>query len=149
MQHASGMPCTLPLGLVPGVFMSVCASIQIIPSLFLAIAQVFRYSRDGADRDGMIAAENQRELALRERRSDHLRQSRTGLGDLRKIFRMRAARPAGFRAAPRARCRDPPLRIPKLRQASVQIGDAQRGRAHVDAAAAGAKIERRADDRDV
>ena len=32
MQHASGMPCTLPLGLLSGVFMSVCASIQIKPS---------------------------------------------------------------------------------------------------------------------
>ena len=31
-QQASGMPCTLPLGLLAGVFMSACASIQIMPS---------------------------------------------------------------------------------------------------------------------
>ncbi len=31
MMAASGMPCTLPLGEESGVFMSVCASIQIRP----------------------------------------------------------------------------------------------------------------------
>ena len=45
MQHASGIPCTLPLGLVSGVFMSVCASIQIMPELFASLAKVLATRR--------------------------------------------------------------------------------------------------------
>jgi hypothetical protein len=45
MQHDSGMPWTLPLGLVSGVFISACASIQMSPSACFR----FRKCRDIPD----------------------------------------------------------------------------------------------------
>ena len=54
------MPCTLPLGLESGVFMSACASNQIKPDVLTALpVEVARYATDRTDRDRMIAAHHQ------------------------------------------------------------------------------------------
>ena len=70
---ASGMPCTLPLAEVAGVFMSPCASTQISPSgLSLAPDEVGGRG-DRAGGQAVIAAEHERDAAaFRARASDVL-----------------------------------------------------------------------------
>ena len=63
MQQARGIPWTLPLGLVAGVFMSACASIQIRPSLSW-VSEMPRHAGDGADRDRVIAPQHHRDAAV-------------------------------------------------------------------------------------
>ena len=61
------MPCTLPEGEVSGVFMSLCASSQMQPMLLFFFAEMSRDAADGARRNGMISAQNQRQVTLFQR----------------------------------------------------------------------------------
>ena len=76
---ASGMPCTLPLPELDGVFMSPCASTQISPSGLSLAADEVRRRGNRSCREAVIAAEHEREAALferRERRSCRARRRR-------------------------------------------------------------------------
>ena len=65
---ASGIPWTLPLGEVAGVFMSACASIQSRPigSALVVLAHCGG-RRDRTGGEAVIAAEHERQRALLER----------------------------------------------------------------------------------
>ena len=58
---ASGIPCTLPDGLVSGVLRSPCASIQITPP---GCARGARETGERAERDRVVAAEHERAGAV-------------------------------------------------------------------------------------
>ena len=66
---ASGIPCTLPLGEVSGVFRSPCASIQSTPPTPVRA----REAAERAERDRVVAAEHERHRALLERPADEPR----------------------------------------------------------------------------
>src|ERR1017187_9908363 len=96
----------------------------------------------------MIAAEDERELVFGQGALHHLRQSHAGFGDLWKIFGLRLS----FWLALRLHYRHVAeifYYITQFGQAAVQISHADCRWPHVDAAASGAEIERRTDDRDV
>ena len=148
MQHASGMPCTLPLGELSGVFMSACASIQIRPIFSPRVADSSRHARHGAHRHGVIAAQHQRQLCpSRQRRFHHLRQTRAGLGDLRQITGIFVQNRQAFRLL-HLHIAEILNSYPSDRDPLIQPGEPQRRRTHVHAAAACAEIHGRADDRD-
>ena len=63
---ASGIPCTLPLGEVSGVFRSPCASIQRTPPT----PRAAREPAERSERDRVVAAEHERQRALLEREPD-------------------------------------------------------------------------------
>ena len=83
---ASGMPWTLPLPELAGVFMSPCASTQMRPSgLFVAPEEV----GGGGDRPGreaVIAAEHERNAALLERGERRLVELLADARDLADVF---------------------------------------------------------------
>ena len=143
------MPCTLPLVVVSGVFMSPCASTQIRPErLRRGAADPGGAGRDRAGRQAVIAAEHQRQRAGVERLQRRRRSScrHTLAISPMYFFRSSAGRCVSGIGAGRS-----PLSttcVPSARDALAEAGDAKRRRPHVDAAAAAAEIERHADDVD-
>ena len=63
MMAPSGMPCTLPLGELSGVLMSLCASIQMQADALVLAAIELGHAGDGSRRDGVIATEHEGNLA--------------------------------------------------------------------------------------
>ena len=129
--------------------MSACASIQIRPSVCRACGNAAtrpppcRWRRN--DRRPAPAA-----LAPHPSACSTMAASRSQVAAICGRYLRGASRLGqAFRAVPPARCPGPPPRSPGSASALVQIGDAHRRRAHVDAAAARAQIERRSDDGDV
>ena len=127
-QQASGIPCTLPLGLDCGVFISACASIQSKPIFAIRFAEETRHAGYRADRDRVIAAEHQRHFSVGQRLRHQLAQTLARRRDLREILRIaRALRRPRSPPAPQARseigdvvaerardaCRAPPRARPK------------------------------------
>ena len=96
----------------------------------------------------MIAAEHQRDLSLIGGVLDHFRQARAGVGDLRKIARVRGTRGQAFRLVDDHVAQVLGL-VAQLGELLIQAGDAQGRGTHVDAAASRAQIHGRADDGDV
>ena len=149
MQHASGIPWTLPLGLLSGVFISACASIQIKPSFSPRRRKNCETPRDRSHRDGMIAAEHQRELAGAQRAIHHLRHQRVQVSAICGRYLAREC-PSGVAFALDHRNVAEVFHfIAQRREPPIEIGHAHGRGTHVDAAPSLAEIERRADDRDV
>jgi hypothetical protein len=86
MSAASGMPCTLPLGEVSGVFMSVCASIQMQSDLLVLAAEILGDARHRARGHRVIAAEDERNFAGFERLQYQVGAGGAGGGDFLEIF---------------------------------------------------------------
>ena len=144
---ASGMPWTLPLGELAGVFMSPCASTQIRPSGLPVAARELRRRRHRAGGEAVVAAEHEREARLRS--SDAERRLVEPLADARDLADVLLLRIAerldlGNRAR-RGRPRRRP-RTPSVGEPLAEAGDAKRRRSHVDAAPAAAEVERDADE---
>ena len=147
-QAASGMPWTLPLGLVSGVLQSACASNQIRPSDSFCAAEVAHGSRDGSHRDGMVAAENQRDAAVFQEFADVLGGPAADRGDFLHVARAAVGE--------RLRLGNDHRQVagifdfePHFAQARLQAGGADRRGTHVYAAAALAEVERDAEDFDL
>jgi hypothetical protein len=108
-----------------------------------------RHPDERAERDGMVAAEDERERAASRRRGDEARDLLADVEDLVEEARVLAA--DRFRLDDRRAHvslvgdRDAEL----LRQVLLELRVADRRRAHVDAAPARAEVERRADHRDL
>ena len=139
---ASGMPCTLPVGLVSGVLASAWASIQIDRAGPVDPGQAAEH----AHRQGVVAAEDQGELAgLRAAWATASAISRAGGQDLRQVLGMGvpgvSVSTCGRPTLPRSRDLEP-----SCLDARGQTGVADRRRAHVDAAAALPEVEGAADD---
>ena len=100
-----------------------------------------------ADRDRMIAAENERQQVFVESFPDHFGEAFAGLGNFVEIFRVFLAVVLLFGLADR-HIADIFHLAAQLFQARLQAGDAKGGRAHVHAAAAGAQVHRHTDDAD-
>ena len=145
---ASGMPCTFPLWLVAGVFMSPCASIQISP---IGCSRVFlAHSADAATEPGaeaVIAAEHDRHGALEQRLERRLIQLLADLGDLPDVLLALVSRLLRFgdRRGEVALVDD---RAAEARDLLAEPGDPKRRGSHVHAAAVAAEIQRDADDVD-
>ena len=145
---ASGIPWTLPLGEVAGVFMSPCASIQSRPigSALVDPGPLGR-RRDRTGGEAVIAAEHERQRAFLERDQRRLVQLFAHRGDVVDVF---LALVAPFLRFGNRRLEIAPIDdgAAKRREALVEPGNAKRRRPHVDAAAAAAKIQGHADDVD-
>ncbi len=116
--------------------------------LLAVLAMKLRGAGDGSDGDGMIAAEHQRKFPVVERPFHLGRQAHAGVGDLGEIARV--GRPFGMSFG----LGDGDVAqilhlIAERSDAGVEIGHANRGSAHIHAAAPGAQIERRSDDGDL
>src|SRR6185503_6916926 len=100
---------------------------------------------EGPERDGVVAPEHDRDVAFVGGRRDSARDSLAGVLDLGEKARLRIAGPSRFRDH---RLDVPPVRAlePEPGEAVVQAGVANRGRAHVDTAAARAEVEGSPDD---
>ena len=134
---------------VSGVFISACASIQIRP-IFLSCAcdKCVDTPANGPDGDRMISAQYQWDAAFGHRAAPPSAPAvRTGLGDLRKIARIGRAFGQHLRLLDRSVAKVLNL-VAERRSASEQVGHAHGRRTHIDAAATGAQVERRADDGD-
>ena len=101
----------------------------------------------GSHGDGVVAAENQRHQIFVERFANDFREALAGFGNFLEIFRafLAVVLLFGLRNLDVADVFHLPA---ELLQARLQAGDAQRGRAHVHAAAAGAQVHRHTDDAD-
>ena len=96
----------------------------------------------------MIAAENQGQVIRGERNAHSVRERGTGGGDLRKVLGV--GRPLGSRLLLLHRDVSVILDfVAERRHARVEIGHAQRGGSHVDAAPVLPQVERRSDDGNV
>ena len=141
---ASGIPCTLPDGLVSGVLRSPWASIQITPPGCPAAA-----ARPASvpDRDRVVAAEHERPRALAHGLLDERRELRAGVEDLREVARALVHERERLRHR-----RDDVAAVgdgkPDLGQPLVEAGVADRRRPHVDTAPGLAEVEGCTDDRD-
>ena len=145
MMAASGMPCTLPLGEVSGVLMSVCASIQIKSDSLVLTAIKFGNARDRAGSHGMISAKRQRNLAGFQRLEHQFRMLGAGGRDLFQIFGVGVA----FLFLLRDGDGDVAAVfhfVAERFEPGFQSGHADGGRAHVDAAAGLAEVKGNADD---
>ena len=139
---ASGIPWTLPLGDVSGVFMS---RVRVDPE-HAADAVGPREAAERADRDRVVAAEDERQGALLERQADESRHAVARGLDLGQVPRRASASSVasgtGLHVAP----------VEHLAaEAAKTLLDAcvpDRGGTHVDAAASGAEVECGADHRD-
>ena len=98
----------------------------------------------GADRDGMVAAQNERNQIIVERFLDNFGEAFTGFRDFVEIFGFFLAVVLLFGLAD-LNVADIFHLTAELLQARLQPGDAQRGRAHIHAAAAGAQVHRHPD----
>ena len=134
-QQASGMPCTLPLGVVSGVFMSACASIQSRPTFCSVLAEVLRHTGDACRwRWSGRRPSTSGTWRRRERFSTMRGRAAAGGGDLRQILGV--ARPGGQALGLLDRDIAQVLDLVADRgQPLVQIGDAEGGGAHIHAAA--------------
>ena len=145
---ASGMPWTLPLCDVAGVFMSPCASIHSRPigSCLRRLRPLGR-GADGPGGEAVVAAQHERQGALRERRAgalvEHPAHVRDVADELLPLVR------------PLARFRNRRRQIAlvddgdaEAGEAIAEAGDAKRRRPHVHAAAVAAEVEGHADDVD-
>ena len=147
-QHASGMPCTLPLGELSGVFISACASIQIRPICCFFRRKYARHAGHRPDRHGVVAAQHQRHLLLGKRAIHHARQALARQRDLRQVLGpLRPLRQA-LRAGP-PECCPGRRRDSRAPTGACSVGHADRRGTHVHAAAALAEVERRTDDGNV
>ena len=115
---ASGIPCTFPLGLVSGVLMSECASIQSTPPGPCTDGE----AAERAERDRVVAAEHERQRAPRtsprpraRRCARTCRGSRAGSARARRGARSPRRRPSRRcpRRAPRSRGRRGAPRDPR------------------------------------
>src|SRR5690348_11874537 len=113
--------------------------------LFAPLEKVSGNAGNRADGERMIAAENQRTPAGDHLFLHELRKMSTGLRDLRKILSFWLS----FRMTFRLRHRDVAEIlnfVADFAEPGIQIRDANRGRAHVDAATSRTEIERNTDD---
>ncbi len=136
------MPCTLPLGDVPGRFRSPWASIH---SVAPAPARL-RHPSERAHRDRMVAAEHERHEPLVGRVADEARDPLAGLHDRRQVPGRRVADVGRLR---HRRADVAPVRhlVADVADARLELRVADRRRPHVDAAAPGPKVEPGPDDR--
>ena len=144
---ASGMPCTLPLGVLAGVFMSPCASTHRSPSGLPAARACAADRRHRSSAQAVIAAEHQRNRAFFDRRARGLVQAVADFGDLLDELLPGIAVLSRFGDGRRqiAAIDDD---ASQRRNLFPEPGNAEGGRSHVDATAAAAHVERNADEVD-
>ena len=142
---ASGIPCTLPLSVVSGVFMSPCASTQIRPSGLPCCRANADGGGDRTGGDAVIAAEHDRQAVALEHGERALVERAADGGDLRQILLLRIARVDGLLRR-RIDVAVVAHLVAERAQPIGNSGNAHRRRPHVDAATAAAQIERSADD---
>ena len=122
-------------------------AVRVDPDHAARLARGRRESGKRPDRDRMVAAEHEREGALPHRLLDERGELRARLEDLRQ-----EPRPLVLERERLGLGRDDVAAVrhgePDLREPLLEPGVADRRRAHVDAAARLAEVERRADDRD-
>ena len=125
----------------PGVLRSPCASIQTTPP----DPRTFAIPTERAERDRVVAAEDERQRPAAGRIRDELGQPVAEVEDLREVTRVLVThvRRLHDRRDDVARVVD--LDAEFLRELLVEARVADRGRPHVDAAPARAEIERSAD----
>ena len=149
-MQASGMPWTLPLGLRFGrVHVGVRVQPDQADASGRAARKWLRDAADRADRHGMVAAQHERHAAARRalRPPASARRSQAAAICGRYLAsRIAFGRGFGLFDGDVAQVFD---LVAERGHARIQVGDAYGGGAHIDAAAALAEIERRADDGDV
>ena len=147
---ASGMPCTLPLGDVAGVFMSPCASTQMQADRQFASSRRAQ-SAAGRDRAGGRGCDRRRARAASRPRRATPATVCTASGRPCAMSRMyflcssRSVLRFGNRRRQVALVDDG---VAERGDLLAEAGDAERRRPHVDAAPAAAEVERHADDVD-
>ena len=144
-SDASGMPWTLPLPELAGVFMSPCASTQMRPSGFTVAPDELSRRRDRAGRQAVVAAEHEREAAPLEHAERRLVELLADARDLADVLLFRIAERLDLRNR-RDEIALVDDRHAERREPLGEPGNAKRGRPHVDAAAVTAEIERDSDE---
>ena len=150
MQHASGMPWTLPLGLLRACSYRRARRSRSCRAFRRAARKCRDTPDDRAHRDGMIAAQHQRKLAVGQRVRPPSPPACVQVAAICGRYLASRIAFAGWLSRwitgtlPRSS-----TSIAQLRQPRVQIRHAHRRRPHVHAAPSRAEVERRADDRDV
>ena len=141
---ASGIPCTFPVGRVSGVFRSPCASSQSTPPT----PRARREPAERPQRDGVVAAEHERQRVLLERERDEPGDAAARGLDLGQVAR---ARSVSSVASEHGSLDVAPVEdvVADRGEPVVEPRVADGRRTHVDAAAARAEVERGADDRDL
>ncbi len=131
-RHATGMPWTLPLGVSCVVLKSACASSQSTRSFLPGVAAMARDRADRADREAVVAAEQDRQARVTELGADRFVDQAVPVDDLREMaIAVGRRQPRIGRAGEVAAVDDLEAAVA---QRLFQARDAQRFRAHRRAA---------------